>query len=442
MTVTKYRSRVGYVAFGCVALSVLTACSEPEIILPGVREDIRTGETTSAETENRSAPIRLAAQVANASWPQSPGLAQFRTDHPALSSSPQRIWSVSIGEGDGRRQRITAAPVVGGGLIYTLDASSRVTATSPEGGVVWQATVLPPADSDGEATGGGLAFDKGTLYVSSGFGVLTAYNAATGQERWRQELDATGSGVPTIVDNFLYLVAGDDTGWTLNAETGRILWQVDATPSPSNVLGAPAPVVAGDLAIFAFGAGDVVGTFRRGGFRRWDASVAGRRIGQSVSRISDVTGDPVVVGRDLYIGNHSGRTVSLDAESGERNWTLQEGALGPVWPAGGSLFLVTDANALIRVDRASGELIWKVPLPGFLKDKPRKRSEIVAHYGPVLAGGRVIVASNDGLLRFFDPEDGGLAGTTEVPGGATTAPVVAGRTLYVVSSKGELHAFR
>ena len=126
MIATKFRSRASFAALGCAALSMLAACSEPELILPGQREDIRTGQTASVAFENRSEPIRLAAQTANASWPQSPGLAQYRTAHPALSAAPARVWSVSIGEGDGRRQRITAAPVVGGGLVYTLDASSRV----------------------------------------------------------------------------------------------------------------------------------------------------------------------------------------------------------------------------------------------------------------------------------------------------------------------------
>ena len=66
----------------------------------------------------------------------------------------------------------------------------------------------------------------------------------------------------------------------------------------------------------------------------------------------------------------------------------------------------------------------------------------MAHYGPVVAGGQVVVASNDGVIRLFDPRDGSLARSVVAPGGATTAPVVAGSTLYVVSTKGDLLAFR
>ena len=37
---------------------------------------------------------------------------------------------------------------------------------------------------------------------------------------------------------------------------------------------------------------------------------------------------------------------------------------------------------------------------------------------------------------------GDLVGQATLPGGATTNPVVAGGTLYVVSARGQLHAFR
>jgi outer membrane protein assembly factor BamB len=78
----------------------------------------------------------------------------------------------------------------------------------------------------------------------------------------------------------------------------------------------------------------------------------------------------------------------------------------------------------------------------FVKDNPKRRSEIVAHHGPVLAGGRLHVASNDGFLRSYDPRSGALLSSVEIPGGATSDPVVAGGVLYVVSTKGQLHAFR
>lgn len=423
------------------AVLLVTGCAEREVILPGEREDIRDG-TVEAAGENQSRPIRLATQSSNKDWTHSIGTQAYRTAHPALRATPVLAWSAEIGAGDSRKQRITAEPVVVGGLIYTLDASARVTATTSAGLTAWTTDLTPVMDSDGDATGGGMAYAKGRIYVSLGFGKLVALDAASGGMIWTQQLEATGSGQPTVVDGIIYVVAGDDTGWAVNTDDGRIAWQITGTSSVANVLGAPAPALTSKLAIFAFGSGDLVATFRRGGLRRWDASVSGQRTGRASSRISDVTGAPVVVGNRVFAGNHSGRLVALDVESGDRLWTAREGPLGPVWPAGDSLFLVTDRLQLARIDASDGEVIWAVDLPGFVKDTPRRRSAVFAHYGPVVAGGRVIVASNDGFLRSFAPEDGRLVHQTEVPGGATTSPVVAGNTLYVVGSKGQLFAFR
>ncbi len=433
-------SRMGRIMCGTAFALIIVACSEKEPVLQGIREPIRPGEATKVENQSRA--ISLAKQTNNSSWPQSHGTSQFRTAHPALSSAPSQAWSVSIGTGDERRQRITAQPVVGDGRIYTLDSGGKVSAVSPAGQLLWQSDIVPVNEDEGQATGGGVSFDDGVVYVSSGFGILTALDAKSGEELWQQELDATGSGQPLVRDGLVYLVAGDDTGWAVRAKDGRIAWQIKASPSPANVLGAPAPVIANDLAVFAFGSGDLTATFRKGGFQRWAASIGGERIGSTVGTINDVTGGPVVDGRRIYVGNHGGRTAAFETDSGLRIWTAREGALGPVWPAGGSLFQVSDTNRLLRLDADTGEVIWTVRLPGFVKDKPRKRAEIVANYGPILAGGQVIVASNDGFLRFYDPTDGSLTRQVEIDGGATTAPVVAGQTLYVVSTKGELHAFR
>lgn len=426
------------------ALLLLTACDEPEKILPGVREDVRPAEESnaSAEVVNTSRSINLASQSANQNWPQSFGTEAYRVSHAALGSAAQRVWSTSIGQGDSRRQRITASPVVGGGLIYTLDSAAQVSALTSAGAIAWSVDLTPTSDKQEDATGGGLAYNDGVLYVSSGFGLLTAMDAANGQIRWQQELEATGSGMPLVRDGLLYVVAGDDTGWAVHTDDGRIAWQISGTPSVGNVLGAPAPVLTSDLAIFAFGSGDLTATFRKGGLRRWTASVAGQRTGSAAALIGDVTGSPVASGSRIFAGNHSGRTVAFDSTSGERLWTLKEGALGPVWPAGDSVFLVSDRNQLLRVSASDGTPIWAVDLPGFVDDRSKKRGPVYVHYGPILAGGRIVVASNDGYLRFFKPEDGALIGTTEVPNGASSAPVVAGQTLYVIGSKGQLHAFR
>lgn len=430
-------------------VATLSACNERQTFLPGEREDVRSilqdptlAAPLAPETENTSRAIALGAPTANTSWTHSTGSAQYRVAHPALGSAPQLIWSAKIGDGDSRRYRITADPVVSDGRIFTLDAGAQVAATSTSGQTLWTTDLTPPSDREGQATGGGLAVEGDTLYVSQGYGILAAIDVTSGGVRWTQDLNASGSGTPTVAGDLVYVTSGDDTGWALDKSTGRVAWQTTGSNTVGNVLGAPAPVVTNALAIFAFGSGEVQAVFRQGGLSRWNASVVGKRPGRALSSISDVTSPPVASGDTLFAGNQSGRLAALSLGGGQTIWTARDGAISAVWPAGDSVFVISDLNEVLRLDASDGSRIWGTPLPNFLKDRPKRQSEVYGHHGPVVAGGRVIVASGDEVLRSFDPADGTLIGTVALPGGATTAPVVAGGTLYVVSRKGELLAFR
>lgn len=116
--------------------------------------------------------------------------------------------------------------------------------------------------------------------------------------------------------------------------------------------------------------------------------------------------------------------------------------MSPVAVAGGSVFTVSDQAELVRLDAATGERIWGTELPFFKKNRITRREAVFAHYGPVIAGGRLWVGSSDGVLRSFDPVTGALAGQVELPGGAATNPVIVNQTLYIVSKTGRLLAFR
>jgi outer membrane protein assembly factor BamB len=194
--------------------------------------------------------------------------------------------------------------------------------------------------------------------------------------------------------------------------------------------------------VFPFNSGEVIAADPQSGAVQWTAYLLGERAGRSYARVTDITGDPVVIGGRVYVGNHSGETAAIEIGTGQTVWTAAHGAFGPVSVAGGSVFLVSDQNDLVRLDAATGETVWQVDLPLFVDPRPRRREGIFAHYGPLLAGGRLIVASSDGQLRFFDPASGALTGSLALPAGAAVEPVVAGGTLYVLTSDGTLNAFR
>ncbi len=439
---------------GVGLLVLLAACGEKEPILQGERFPIRAdlddslpvegkpAPTAAPPAENLSLPISLPAATSG-DWTHRAGNARHLMPHAALSSTPRLVWSAVIGEGSSRKNRIGAAPVVADGRIFTIDAGTGVTATSTGGGGLWTTDLTAAFDRGGEQSAGGLAVSGNRLFATTGYGELVALDASSGAVLWRQRVDTPLSGAPATDGDAVYVSGRDGSAWAVSAADGKVIWQVVGTPGTAAYVGTAAPTVGDRAVIFPSAAGDLMAVLKIGGGTKiWQASLAGKRLGRAYALTPDVTGDAVIAGKVLYAGSGAGRTVAMSASSGERIWSAGEGALGPVAVAGGSLFLVNDEAKLVRLDAETGEVIWAVEMPYYTQEKVKKRKGIYAHYGPVLAGGRIMVVSSDGLLRAFDPTDGSLVHTAEIPGGASAQPAVAGGTLYVVSAKGQLHAFR
>lgn len=449
---------IGSKRLGIAALLIgtaLVAGCEKEAILQGERFPVTApledsepvaGQPDPVAPDERAGfaarPISLPAPLANAEWPQQGGNPAHTGVAGALSANPQRVWSLAVGKGNSARARITAAPVVAGGKVYAMDSGTSVAAATLGGGLLWQVSLLPDFDKGSQVAGGGVAVSGGKVFAATGFGELIALDAGSGAILWRQRMDAPIAGAPAVSGDTVYVVARDGTASALDVSNGRLRWEMTGTRQNAGVLSPAAPAVAGDQVILPYATGQIVAAGTQEGDRLWVGAVAGKRAEAAVAGIGDVTGDPVIAGGVIYIGSASGRTVAIDAKTGQRLWFADEGAMNAPLVVGGSVFVVSDEGRLVRLDAGSGQVIWATDMPFHVKDKPKKWKAVYAHFGPVLAGGRIAVASSDGVLRLFNPVDGTLVATADIPGGAASAPVLAGGMLLVMGGNGQIHAFR
>lgn len=456
----------GVLAIAGLAL-LLAGCSPPEEILPGERFGPReTAEAVEAFDPDAPPPaeappqpptrvpsrpyvvtgdaqsISLPAPQPNGDWTHVGGNAAHLAGHAALGPSLTRIWTADIGSAATRRVRSTASPVADGSRVFTLGAFSEVQATGVDGTALWRRDLTPPTERPGEAAGGGLALDAGRLYVTTGYGRLNVLDAATGTEIWQQALGAVPTGPPSVVGDIVYLTTRNAEALAIDTETGRVLWRLDAGDSGAFTNAGAAPSVSGRTVILPFGSGDVIAALRLSGLRLWATTLAGARPGAAYARVSDITADPVIAGNTVYVGTPQGRLAALDLATGERRWTALKGAVSQVVPVGGSVFAVSDAAELVRLRADDGSTVWSGTLPLFPEERVRRRRGSFAHYGPVLAGGRLIVVSSDGALREFDPVSGAILRQTDLGAAATAGPIVVRGVLYVVTENGQLHAFR
>lgn len=429
------------------SIMALTACIQRDEVLQGERLDPRAvlspdGPSLVGAPGPTTAALSLPSVRGNADWPQRAGSASHASGNMALGAGTTPVWRVSIGSASDRRHRITADPIVAGGLVYTLDSRSVATATTAGGGRVWSRDLSPAIEGGDSASGGGLAYEGGRVFATTGFGELVAVDARSGAVIWRQRVEAPVSGAPTVQNGIVYVIDRNATGWAVRASDGKVLWRTFGNNGLAGVMGSSAPATSGDTTVFSYPTGQIVAVDSREGDQKWSADVAGSRNGRAISLFRDVTGDPVITGGTVYAGTSSGRVGAYDIATGMARWEAREGASSPVLAAGNSVFLVNDQAQLLRLDAANGGRVWAQKLPYFTKQVVRKQGKVWNHYGPVLAGNRLYLAGSDGYLRVFDPASGALIGNAEIPGGAAAAPAVAGQTLYVVTHDGQLIAYR
>ncbi|AGT09739.1 outer membrane protein assembly factor BamB family protein [Paracoccus aminophilus] len=429
---------------GTVALA---GCNQRELILPGQRLDPRAvfspdGPPIEGSQGPTTAALSLPAVRGNADWTNVGGNPAHFIGNVAIGQGTNLAFAANIGQASDRRHRITADPIVGGGLVYTLDSRARVTATMTSGQPAWSQNIADPGEIGDSISGGGIAYEGGRVFVTTGYGEVVALDARSGGVIWRQKVEALTSGAPTVADGVVYIAARNATGWAIRASDGRALWQVGGNLAVAGVMGASSPAVSGKTVVFPFASGQLIAVDTATGQQLWTAQVAGSRKGRSIGLLRDMTGDPVIVGNRVYAGTSSGRIAAFDLATGVEVWNSRNGAMNPPLVAGNSIFAISDESQLVRIDAANGATVWSVDLPQFTTAKVKKQAKVYAHFGPVLAGSKLYVASSDGKLRIFSPANGALLGEVNLPAGASADPVVAGQTLYVVTESGQLIAYR
>ena len=425
---------------------ILTGCGDTEIVLEGERFDaldyVFAYNLPKKERVSSSKKLNLKKPKLNKFWTHRNGTNRHSIAHPSLSNSFREIWSVGIGVGNTRKTRITSDPIIAGNLIYTLDSTSIVSATNFNGANIWSASLVPNDENSQDASGGAVSFSAGVLYAVTGFGNVFALDSKTGKKLWVQNLGSPIAAAATIERGTVYVVTRDSNAWALSASDGKIKWSINGAPGKSLIVGGASPAIGSRVVIFPNGSGEMVAVEKTSGIIVWSSFVTGERSGMAYSNVVDITGDPVIVGDRVYVANQSGLLVALNIQSGEPIWTFDSGSYSPVWVAGNSIFLISDQAELIRLNSVSGNKIWGVKLPYYVSSNVKKRDKVFLHFGPILAGGNVIVASSDGKIRKYDPLDGKSLEEVKFKGGATSNPAIANNTLYLLTDIGNLIAFK
>jgi outer membrane protein assembly factor BamB len=122
-------------------------------------------------------------------------------------------------------------------------------------------------------------------------------------------------------------------------------------------------------------------------------------------------------------------------------WTAELTSTQTPWVAGEFIYLLSERNELVCLLRQGGRVRWVSPL-GELADPEDPESVRVRWAGPVLVTDRLLLASSQAEVVSVSPYTGEVLGREELEGPVTLPPVVADGTVYFLTDRGDLLAYR
>lgn len=428
-----------------IPLLALTACSGSDADQPPLKGerisilDLQK-ELISETTTANSADIKIPPVYKNAFWPQAGGYPSHVMQNLALNEGElSRVWTADIGDGSGRVP-LTAQPIVADGKVFTLDTDSTLSAFEIENGKrVWKTNVQAP-DEDEAVIGGGVSFSDGTLYVTSGYNEALAVNPQNGEIVWRVNLMAPARAAPTVMQGRVFITLLNNTIVALNAGNGKIIWEYNSIDESAGLLGAASPAADRDVIIPGLSSGDLLALRVENGALAWQDNLSrALRLG-GISGLADIRALPVLEGDLIIAISYGGKMAAIDKRTGNRVWQRDISGSETPWVANNAVYVLNSENELIALDKTNGAIFWMTELKKFKNDK--KRQGPIVWTGPIMAGGRLIVASTNGRIIEINPTTGENLRETKTGRTIRIAPIVAGGTLYLLSEDGTLSAYR
>lgn len=412
-------------------------------------DDIVRADDRFADLEITTPPAYV-----NASWPQPGGEADHTLHHLSSALDFDVKWSADVGTASERLARLTSPPVIADGRVFVVDAESKVSAYNLEDGErLWRTKLTEdvsekfkvreifqkPKASD-KGFGGGVSYESGKVFVTSGFGFVAALDAESGEELWKTDTDLPIRTPPTAYRGQVYLTTITNDFQVFDQESGEQLWNHQSFEEAARILSSSSPAASGDLVVAPFSSGEVVAFQTDNGRAVWRDTLTKNSQLTSLSTLNDIAGSPVIDRGLVYAVSHAGQLVAIDIRSGERVWEVAVTGLQMPWVAGDFIYLVSVDSELVCVSREHGAIVWVSNLQKH--ENAKKKKGRISWAGPVLVGDHLVLVSTHGQLIKVTPDDGTVVGKKKISGGSVVPPVVADEKLFVLTEKGKLLAMQ
>jgi len=337
----------------------------------------------------------------------------------------KKAWSTNVGDGMGK-QGLSMAPVYSSGKLYTADHEGRLVIVDANDGKKLLELKTKQAFS------GGPGLDETRLYMGTIDGRVIAYDRENGAELWNAQVSSEVLSPPASADGIVVVRCIDGRVFGLDEVSGRRVWIYDHSVPLLTLRGNANLLVRAGIAFVGYDDGSLVSLRVEDGSVVWTQPVVSQDGRTELDRLSDIGTQMVIVASDLIVSSYKNRLVSMAADSGRLLWFKDISSAGGVVVDRTKLAVSDKDDDLWMLDRRNGSTTWKLDR---LSNRGLTR--------PAFYGNYVVVGDMEGYLHWLDADIGSFVARVRAgKKGFAAAPFSVGTTLYVLTRKGDLVAYR
>ena len=306
--------------------------------------------------------------------------------------------------------------------IVTASRGGELTGFNNTGERLWS------VDVDEQITGG-VALDalSQTAIISTRSGKVMAFDSATGEKRWQQQLSGSVLTPALITNNRVVLSANNGFLHGLSLQTGQSVWQFATQVPAISVRGSASPTLLDNkTALLATADGRLHAVTADNGLPQWSRRVGVGAGSSEVERMSDVDGTPIVDKNQMFAISYSGQLLGIDLASRQVMFVNEQASLKALAVNTQQVIATGLDGKVVAYDRNTGAVLWE--------------SEELAYRhltNPVMIGNYIAIGDLDGVVHLFDPASGKIVSRVETKG-ALSSLQVQGSRLMTQSTSGQV----
>lgn len=331
----------------------------------------------------------------------------------------RQAWSISVGSAGAS----VFSPALAGNSLFAAAADGTVLRIdAATGRPVWRINAGMPLTA-------GVGSDGNTIVVAGEKGVVLAFDS-DGKQRWKAQASSEVLSAPAVAQGMVVVRSLDNRIVAFDVESGTRRWVVQRSVPPLTLRSAPGIAVVGANAYVALPGGRLVALALNNGGLRWELAIGDPRGATELERIADLSGVPLVLGRDICAVAYQGRIACVDALTGAASWAKELSS--DVGLAGDErfVFAADERGAVSAFVRESGANVWRN------KDLANRRLSTPLSFGRAVAVGDYL-----GYLHFLSREDGAMLARLSTDGSPVVGtPLVAGSNAIFQTKAGTLLA--